>query len=184
MALKIPTLRGKQVMVRKLTTADAHAIYSNVSTWAIARYMFTAYPYTLEHAHRFVRRSRLGIRRGTEYHFGVELKATPGIVGVVGLFALDRHSQNAELGCWIAKEFWGTGLSDEAVNVMLRFAFRHLKLRRVYAYTYVNNRPPQRLLRRLGFTREGLLRKYRFRRGRYRDYYVWGMVREDFHPKR
>ncbi len=184
MGNRIPKLIGERIALRKLTKRDAPTIYKNVSRWAVAQYMFTAYPYTLQHAYRFVKRSQLSARNGTGYHLGVELKEKRGIVGVVGLFALDRASRNAELGCWIAEDHWGTRLSDDAVRLMLRFGFGYLKLRRVCAYTYVNNRPPQRLLRRLGFTREGLLRKCRFRRGKYRDYYVWGMLREEFRSRK
>ena len=183
MVVEIPRLTGPRVVLRKLKKANALDVWRNGNNRSVARYSFRPYPYTLEQAQQFIRGARRGARNGTRCHLGIELRSRPGVIGVVGLFSIDYQNKNAEIGCSLGKPYWGQGLMKEAMQVMLGYAFQRLGLRRVYAYISIHNIPPQRLVESLGFTREGLLRKCRFRKGRFRDYYVYGMLREEFRSR-
>jgi RimJ/RimL family protein N-acetyltransferase len=72
---------------------------------------------------------------------------------------------NAEIGCWLWKNFWGQGLAQEAIELMLNFAFKDLKLKRIWAKVVHLNKRSQILLRRTGFKYEGRLRKIHLEMG-------------------
>ena len=52
------------------------------------------------------------------------------------------------------KEFWGQGLAHEAAQLALQFAFEELRLDEVVSFTAKTNERSQRLMRRLGMTRD------------------------------
>ncbi|HVP06417.1 MAG TPA: GNAT family N-acetyltransferase [Candidatus Acidoferrum sp.] len=172
-------LTGPRVTLRPLTLEDAVDLRDIRNDRKVCRLTFTEYPATLAKARQIIKAAQIGARTGTRYTLAIELKGQSGIIGVVSLFEIDKTHKNAEIGCVLARSHWRQGLMTEAMLLALQFAFRKLRLRRVYAFISIKNIPPQRLVESLGFTREGLLRKCRFRGGKFRDYYVYGMLKEE-----
>jgi RimJ/RimL family protein N-acetyltransferase len=66
-----------------------------------------------------------------------------------------------ELGYLLAAEARGRGLATRAIWLLTDWSFRELGMERVQALVHPDNRASARLLERLGFAREGLLRQYR-----------------------
>lgn len=107
--------------------------------------------------------------------------ADEAICGAVNLSQIFRKSfQNAYLGYYLFEKYTGEGLMTEAVRLILRFAFKDLKLHRVEANVQPENLPSIAVLRRCGFTKEGFSPKYLKIGGRWRDHERWAIIREDW----
>lgn len=65
----------------------------------------------------------------------------------------------------------------EVLTVVLRVGFADLGLRRIEALVTPGNRRSRRLLERLGFQHEGVLRDYGYWRGRYWDQHLYSLLR-------
>lgn len=87
---------------------------------------------------------------------------------------------NAYLGYGLGVDFTGDGLMTEAVALVLRFAFKDLKLHRIEANVQPENQPSIAVLKRCGFTREGFSRKYLKIGGRWRDHERFAIIIEDW----
>jgi ribosomal-protein-alanine N-acetyltransferase len=87
---------------------------------------------------------------------------------------------NAYLGYGLGVKFTGEGLMTEAVELVLRFAFKDLKLHRVEANVQPENVPSIAVLQRCGFTREGFSRKYLKVGGKWRDHERFAIIKEDW----
>lgn len=83
---------------------------------------------------------------------------------------------SATLGYWISKDKRGRGLMGEALAIVLRHAFRTLRLNRLEAEVLTDNRASQRLLRRAGFRREGIAREFACVAGEFRDHQRWALL--------
>ena len=118
-------------------------------------------------------------RKRTLLQWGVELGATGDLVGTCTLAALDPKNRRAELGFALGRRYWGQGYMAEALPVLLRFAFDELQLHRVTDDTDPRNQPSIRVLERLGFRREGLLRQYYLVQGEAQDAVVYGLLRSE-----
>ena len=57
----------------------------------------------------------------------------------------------AELGYWIAEEYWGNGYAAESSRVLIRRAFDELGVKRIYATYRIENARSERVLENLGF---------------------------------
>jgi ribosomal-protein-alanine N-acetyltransferase len=87
---------------------------------------------------------------------------------------------NAYLGYGLGAGFTGQGFMTEAIRLVLRFAFRDLKLHRVEANVQPGNDPSINVLRRTGFQQEGFSKKYLKVGGKWRDHERWAITREDW----
>jgi RimJ/RimL family protein N-acetyltransferase len=92
---------------------------------------------------------------------------------------LGRAASYWSIGIGVAPEFRGRGYGTQAQRDLVRYLFAHTPVNRVEATTEIANVAEQRALEKAGFTREGVLRGASFRQGRYRDYAVYGVLRDE-----
>lgn len=110
---------------------------------------------------------------------------TEKIAGAINLSQIFRRVfQNAYLGYYIGAEFAGKGLMSEAVKLVLRFAFKDLKLHRIEANVQPQNLASIAVLRKNNFTKEGFSRKYLKIGGKWRDHERWAIIVEDWRKKK
>lgn len=101
-------------------------------------------------------------------------------VGCIGLHQVDRVAGTAELGLGVLDASKrGRGIGHEACGLVIEHAFGGMGLQRVWLHVYTDN-PAVRLYERLGFRREGTLRRHGFKRGAWRDQHVYGLLREEW----
>lgn len=102
-------------------------------------------------------------------------------IGVVGLKNIDYINCNAELFIYIGnKEFWGKGIGKDATKEILLFSFNTLNLRRVYLNVFEFNQRAIHSYEKIGFIKEGVLRKSKFHNGKYINKFIMGILKEDF----
>ena len=111
------------------------------------------------------------------------------ILGAINLGQIVRGAfQNAYVGYFMGQPFSGKGRMTEALALILRFAFRTLKLHRLEANIQPGNVASIALARRAGFQEEGFSRRYLKVCGRWRDHERWALLAEDWragqHPGR
>ena len=105
---------------------------------------------------------------------------TAGPIGGIGLSTREgdlRHS--AEVGYWLGKPFWGHGIVTAAAQVVTRYGFETLGLMRIEARVKTYNSASTRVLEKLGYKREGLLRRAVLKQGLPEDILIYAILRED-----
>jgi RimJ/RimL family protein N-acetyltransferase len=101
------------------------------------------------------------------------------VVGVVSMTFEQAH-RIAVIGYGIHGGLRGRGLSIEAVRVVIQASFAaYPNLNKIRAHTDVENVASTRVLAKLGFTREGVLRSNQFVKGQLRDEAVYGLLRSE-----
>lgn len=183
MALPPPVLRTKRLFLRTPRAADAPAILRFVLLERGEMRPFVprrpAAYYTAARQRRLVREAEEA-RRGDR---GLVLllfdRADPGeVIGRISFSRIVRGAfQCAGLGYGLAAPHRGKGLMTEALRAALRYAFGPLGLHRVEAAVMPRNLPSLRVLRHLGFRREGLARDYLRIAGRWEDHVLTALVR-------
>ena len=109
---------------------------------------------------------------------------TGSIVGIINLNNVIRGNfQSAFLGYYAFSPYVGQGLMTQGMKLVLRFAFRKLKLHRLEANIQPQNQASISLVRKCGFVREGLSRGYLRVCGRWRDHERWAIRAETWAAK-
>ncbi|MDQ6780762.1 MAG: GNAT family N-acetyltransferase [Candidatus Eremiobacteraeota bacterium] len=88
----------------------------------------------------------------------------------IGTAGLRLHGARAVLGVGIADaRHWAGGYAQNAVEVLVDSAFRVMPLQRIELTAFPDDRRALECYRKAGFRKEGVLRKYAYEQGRYRD---------------
>ena len=109
-------------------------------------------------------------------YWTMQLAADGGFLGRCDLSEIDRRHSRADVGFMVARRYWGGGYTFEAMHAVIGHAAQGLRLKRLQARTHLGNVRSMRLLDRLGFKREGLLRGYVERDGERRDCVLFGLL--------
>lgn len=98
------------------------------------------------------------------------------LVGGVLLRVMDVVQGRAEVGCWLEPAATGKGLIARAARVLIDWAIRERGVHRVEWLVSSANAPSIAVARRLGMTRDGVLRSYFLHRGVRQDLEVWSLL--------
>jgi RimJ/RimL family protein N-acetyltransferase len=113
---------------------------------------------------------------------GIEFEGQ--LVGYVQLALIDDHERRAAVGIVIGdKRLWGRGIASTALRIILDYAFTVRNLERVYAEVYGYNQRSLRLMERVGFQKEGILRQHEIHNGARQDMHFFGMLKSEFYQK-
>ncbi|REK19650.1 MAG: N-acetyltransferase [Actinobacteria bacterium] len=86
------------------------------------------------------------------------------------------------VGYWLAPPFWKKGIMTEGLTEVLRHGFEQLGVVKFEAEVFVDNGASAALLERIGFKREGTIRRAQQKRGRWVDEHLYGLVQTDLSP--
>lgn len=110
--------------------------------------------------------------------WGIESKVDHQVIGRLDLGGFVRKSM-AEISCYLAKEYWGKGFMAEANNAVLKYGFLELGLHRIQAAILPENERSRKLIHKLGFKQEGLLRKYAYGK-EFSDVVMYSILKEEY----
>ncbi|XP_038723690.1 uncharacterized N-acetyltransferase p20-like [Tripterygium wilfordii] len=86
----------------------------------------------------------------------------------------------AHVGYALATEYWGQGIATLALKMAVSKVFDEMPhLVRLQALVEVENKGSQRVLEKVGFVKEGLLRKYGYCKGEIRSFIVYSLLATD-----
>lgn len=170
-------LTGKKVILRFPTIDDVNSITKYAGNPKISQFTFMPYPYHTRDAIEFIETSASERRELTSFHVAICDLKTDEVIGMIGLNIINHPHKRAEVGYWIAEEYWGTGMMLEALNLMVDYYFENMKLERIYAFVIPDNIPSWKLLEKAGFEREGLLKGLMRKEGKRYDHYIYARLK-------
>lgn len=132
---------------------NLHLHANSKAIWANLRDQFP-YPYTADDAERWV---QFAVDPVIETNFAIDVAGEA--VGNIGLRIgddIERHS--AEVWYWLGETYWGRGIITAALKAITHHAFNELNLIRVYAMPFARNTASIKVLEKVGYKQEGLLR--------------------------
>jgi len=88
-------------------------------------------------------------------------------------------AQSASLGYWVGENHARNGYMKEALQILIPTLFIDLRLNRLEAATLEENTASRNLLKKIGFKKEGVLRKYLKINGTWRDHVLYGLLEND-----
>ena len=124
-------------------------------------------------------------RAGEGFTFFICMSDTRRLAGGVSLSNVRRGvAQCASVGYWMGEGYAGRGVMTEALTALLPFVFDELRLNRLESACLPSNEPSKAVLRKTGFTEEGLARHYLKINGRWHDHVLFGMLADDWRARK
>lgn len=175
-----PVLTGQRVRLRGPRGGDVDDLFALFSDPAVMRYWSSAPMRSRMQAEGKVEEILELFERREMLNWLIADRRDDRAIGTCTLFHFDARHRRAEAGYALRSDRWGRGLASEAVSLALDWGFRSLALHRIEADIDPRNDASRRLLLRLGFRREGLLRERFFVEEEATDSEMWGLLAQDW----
>lgn len=173
-------LQTSRLRLRAAREDDAPDLFDIMADPEVARYG-SAPPWTdIAQAHERIAGDLKALESGTDLVLMIERTSDRRLVGRCTLYRIDRDCRRAEIGYALARSAWGQGYVHEAAHALLRYGFEQLDLNRVEADIDPRNTASMRVLQRLGFQQEGLLRERWIVAGEVSDSAMFGLLRSEW----
>ncbi len=153
-----PRLHGRRVDLRGPTAEDADDLFALFSDPQVMRYWSRAPMRERGEAEGLIGEMLEAFDRRELINW-VIVDGKDHAIGTCTLFHFDPRHRRAEVGYALRSDHWGRGLASEAVSLAIDWALRTLDLHRVEADIDPRNDASRRVLERLGFRSEGVLRE-------------------------
>jgi len=173
------SVTGPTLSLRLPAVGDAPALFELARDPEVTRW-FSWGPYTdVRQARAYL--DRLPAQRAAGEQLDLLIvHRDGGPIGITHLSEINRRDRRAVVGTWLGRAWWGTGANAEAKALVAHLAFVRLGCERLGAYTNVDHARSQNALRRLGFQREGVLRRYHRHGDAVHDVVVWSLLRDEW----
>lgn len=182
MTLITPTLRSDRVVLRPFTPDDTDAVFVLLSNPHVLRY-WNEPPWTdYAQAERFTAMGNQIDEEDVRVQLAIERIADGAFIGWCFLEDWDPHHRRATVGLCLDEKVWGQGFATEILPTLVQWAFDTLNLNRIETDIDPRNTAIARVLEKLGFVREGLLREDCIVNDEVCDSLVYGLLRREWKP--
>ena len=171
------TLKGKQVYLRALEPEDLELIYiieNDESVWEVSQ---TQTPYSrflikqyLENCHKDiyeVKQLRLMIVTNSEEP-----------VGFIDLFDFDPKNDKVGLGVLVLDHARGKKYGQEALKLLIEYAFKNLYVHQIYANVLEDNLGSIKLFEKLNFVKSGVKKDWVLEGNQYKNEYLFQLIKD------
>lgn len=171
-------ITGPALTLRYPLAADAPALFRRGSDPEVTRF-FSWGPYReVAEADAYI--ESLPGRRAAGSLLDFAIVRDGEALGITGLSELAARDRRATVGSWIGRPEWGTGVNAEAKALICALAFGPLGLERLTAYAGAGNDRSQAALAKIGFVREGRLRRFHRHGARVHDVAIFSLLRDEW----
>lgn len=176
---EFPILSTDRFILRELVEDDALRLYSFLSSEKVTEY-FGMFPLIdVETAKGIIIRYKNSFNEDFAIRWGIELKESNIIIGTCGFHNWNHRHKRAEIGYELHEDYWGKGYAKEAIKTIIEYGFSNMQLSRIEAMVYPENKNSEKLLRKIGFDYEGLLKGYAFFRNKQQDLKMFSLLNND-----
>ena len=174
-----PPLADGTVALRQWRHGDLRELVEACQDPEIPRWTAVPSPYMERDAREYLARAEIDRRSGRELGLAVVDAGDERVLGSCGLARFDWQDRKVEVGYWVAAAARRRSVGSGATRLLSEWAITALGMERVELLAHPANEASQRLALRAGFTREGLLRDYRRRKGQREDLVMFSLLAGD-----
>ena len=175
--------QGERVRLRGVEPSDAETFFRWNQDSETARGLeFVWPPAPLERVRKDIEEMSLRPFDGESFVWVIEdLSGRP--VGSLRTHTCNRRDGTFSYGIMVEAEQRGKGYASEAIMLVVRYYFEELRYEKVTAAVHGDNESSIALHEKLGFSREGTLRRMFYSGGRYYDQHYFGMTKEEWEQR-
>lgn len=165
------------IKIRKWRLSDAKDLAAALSNRNILNNLRDGlpYPYTENDAADYIH-AMLSVDENDTFAYAITMDNKA--IGSIGAFRQGNiHRQTAELGYYLAEDYWGQGIMTDAIRQLCTMIFEDTDILRIYAEPFSYNIGSRRALEKAGFQYEGLMRRNAVKNGKVVDMTLYSLTR-------
>lgn len=175
----LPALETDRLILRKICLDDAEDIFEVGSCRDVAQYVTWDAHKTIEDSKAFIKSAEKFPEKKQLYPWAIILKNENKVIGGCSFMNWQPEQSRAEVGYMLSKKYWNKGYMTEALREVMKFGFEKMGLNRIEALCTPENTASAKVLEKVGMRLEGLLRQYLFFKGKFWDFNMYSILRNE-----
>lgn len=175
-----PTLETERLQLIDITQNHAESLFEILSLEEVTKYYGTDRFTSIEEAKKLIDMFQKNFYEKRSIRWGIILKEHNKFIGTLGLNGLQLKNKKAEIGYEIHPCYWRKGYTTEAITEVLKYSYEVLKLNRIGAVVYLENEASSKLLEKLGFSKEGVLRDYLYQNNLFHTTNMFSLLKQEW----
>ena len=137
---------------------------------------------TVDDTKNFIKRTQKKTDGNEGLQFAIKYKGK--IAGMIGLVEISKVRNKTEIGYWLAEEYNGKGIMTKACKTLVDYCFNKLNLKHVIIGCDIKNKSSRRIPERLGFFKQGILKRDGYHEGIFADHVIYSMRKMEWNEQR
>ncbi len=176
---KFPTLSSERFELIEITESHVEDMFRLYSDPKVTRYFDLLPLQTQLQAKEAIEFYHKRFQNRTGIRWGIALKGQKGIIGTLG-FNKILENHKGRIGYDLQHKYWGRGYMIEVLHCILNYGFERFNLKRIEAEVIPGNIGSERLLTKLNFEKEGVLRQWMYWNENFYDIIMYSLLDSDF----
>lgn len=154
-----PVLTTERLLLRQLELNDVQEIFTLRSDRDINKYLDRKPCNTLDDARDFINTVNENIHKNESVYWAITSGYKNIFVGTICLYSFSDEKDLCEIGYELLTNFQGQGIMKEAVEKVIDYAFKTIKVRKIEAFLHRDNQSSINLLDKFSFRKSSELDK-------------------------
>lgn len=135
-------------------------------------------PINVEHAEIELRYWSDLFRMQRSIYWAISLKSNNQLIGTCGYNSWSFTHQRGEISYDLNPQYWGRSIMKKSLMKIIEYGFKEMDLFRIQATVSENNLRSIKLLERLDFAQEGLMRNFGKLLGEFNNFYLYSLFKK------
>jgi [ribosomal protein S5]-alanine N-acetyltransferase len=170
----IPALKTERLRLQMPDSKDLQALYRIYSNPTILQFCDLDLHQTLKDTENFLQNILLEIEQGKAFYWGI--KKDSELIGLCRFYHWNQKHKFISVGFELAREFWEQEIMQEALIACIDYLFENKSIHRIEAQVFSGHTRSIKLLEKLGFQQEGLMRLNFLIAGKMEDSYLYSKL--------
>lgn len=172
-------LENERLVLRAPELQDLEQMYqweNDQSIWYLSQ---TLLPFSRFDLEQFILQGNHDIYAEKQYRFMIESKNNNILIGCIDLFDFDPQNERVGVGILIDRQYRQQGWASEALDILIHYCFKQLKVHQLYCNILSSNINSMNLFKRKHFSEIGVKKEWVFHEGKYQDEILLQLIRKN-----
>jgi ribosomal-protein-alanine N-acetyltransferase len=171
-----PTLNSERLILREVTPADVEEVFAIRSNPTTMQYIPRPVAKIKQDALDHIEMISKGVADNEFINWGITFKEEDKLIGMICLLRMQLSNYRTEIGYILHPNFHGRGIMNEAIDVVINYAFNTLKFHSLEAIIDPRNCASEKVLLKNHFIKEAHLKENEFYNGGFLDTVIYSRL--------
>jgi len=179
---KFPVIKvNEKINLRDMRQGDCKNYYTYLNHPEVSKFIPTScLPSSPDAAKKELQFFRNLHNRRISVYWAITESKTDDMIGACGFEKWSRLHKRLELAYDLNPKYWRQGIATACIKKIITYAFEEMQAERIEAFLKPDNIASANLLKKIGFSKEATLKKYRFFQGEHIDVDLYALIKSEW----
>ena len=174
--LPFKNLSSDRLLLRQISPADVNEIFAMRSNTDVMKYVPRPLCTSLDDAIALINMMQQKIETNEGINWAITLKGSDSMIGFIGHYRIQWENFRSEIGYMLSPEHQGKGIATEAVQLVIEYGFKEMKMHSLEAVIDPDNIASAKVLEKNKFVKEAHFKENEFYDGKFLDAVVYSLL--------